>query len=50
MNSRVSTQVMDNNLAYTSFTSFKSLSEDDVRHIIMRSSKKSCSLDPVTGS
>ena len=46
MNSRVSTQDTDNNLVYNSFTSFKSLSVDDVRHIIMRSSKKSCSLDP----
>ena len=38
VNSRVPKQDMDNNLAYNSFTSFKSLSEDDVRHIIMRSS------------
>ena len=38
---------MDNNPAYNSFTSFKSLSVDDVWHIITRSSKKSCSLDPV---
>ena len=50
VNSRVSTQDMDNNLAYNSFTSFKSLSVDDVRHIITRSSKKSCSLDPVPTS
>ena len=50
VNSRVSTQDMDNNLAYNSFTSFKSLSGDDVRHIITRSSKKSCSLDPVPTS
>ena len=41
---------MDNNLAYNSFTSFKSLSVDDVWHIIMRSSKKSCPLDPVPTS
>ena len=45
VNSTVSTQDMENNLASNSFTSFKSLSVDDVRHIIMRSSKKSCSLD-----
>ena len=50
VNSDVSTQDMENNLASTSFTSFKSLSMDDVRHIIMRSSKKSCSLDPVPTS
>ncbi|XP_068734832.1 uncharacterized protein [Montipora capricornis] len=50
VNSRVSTQDMDNNLAYNSFTSFKSLLVDDVRHIIMRSSKKSCSPDPVPTS
>ena len=48
VNSRVSTQDTDNNLVHNSFTScFKSLSVDDVRHIIMQSSKKSCSLDPV---
>ena len=46
MNSNVSTQ----DLASNSFTSCKSLSIDDVRHIIMRSSKKSCSLDPVPTS
>ena len=46
VNSSVSTQDMDNNPAYNSIASFKSLSVDDVRHIIMRSSKKSCSLDP----
>ena len=50
VNSNVSTQDMENNLAYISFTTFKSLFMDDVRHIIMRSSKKSCSLDPVTTS
>ena len=37
-------------IAYNSFTSSKSLSMDDIRHIVMRSSKKSCSLDPVPTS
>ena len=46
MNSNVSAQ----DLASNSFTSCKSLSMDDVRYIIMRSSKKSCSLDPVPTS
>ena len=46
VNSNVSTQDMQN----SSFTSFKSLSMDDVRHNIMRSSRKSCSLDPVPTS
>ena len=50
VNSNVSTQDMDNNLAYNSFTSFKPLSMENVQHIIMRSSKKSCSLDPVPTS
>ena len=49
-NANVSTQDMENNLASNSVTSFKSLSMDDVRHIITRSSKKSCSLDPVPTS
>ena len=41
VNSNVSKQDMESNLVYNSFTSFKSLSKNDVRHIIMRSSKKS---------
>ena len=50
VNSNVSTQDMESNIAYNSFTSSKSLSMDDIRHIVMRSSKKSCSLDPVPTS
>lgn len=39
LNSNVSPQDMENNLASNSFIRFKSMSIDDVRHIIMRSSK-----------
>ena len=45
-NSNVSTQEVETNLAAISFTTFKILSMNDVWHIIIRSSKKSCSLDP----